>query len=112
MTEILIIVAVVVLLGLIIGFGFIAPRNRRGSLESPSKRRAPVDNRVVPAEEAARDAFVEAEVVRRLVDTQVECAGCARRARFQYGIESDGIGARVHWSPVLVCGIACLRGVE
>jgi fused signal recognition particle receptor len=62
MTEILIIVAVVVLLGLIIGFGFIAPRKRRGSMESPSKRRAPVDNRVVPAEEAARDAIVEAEV--------------------------------------------------
>lgn len=62
MTEILIIVAVVVLLGLIIGFGFIAPRNRRGSIEQPSKRRAPVDDRVVPAEEAARNALIEAEV--------------------------------------------------
>jgi hypothetical protein len=62
MTEILIIVAVVVLLGLIIGFGFIAPRYRRGSMEQPSKRRAPVDDRVVPAEEAARNALIEAEV--------------------------------------------------
>ena len=62
MTEILIIVAVVVLLGLIIGFGFIAPRNRRGSMEQPSKRRAPVDDRVVPVEEAARNALIEAEV--------------------------------------------------
>jgi hypothetical protein len=40
----------------------------------------------------------------------VECAGCVRRARFQYGIESDGIRARVHWSPVLVCSLACFRG--
>lgn len=62
MTVILIIVAVVVLLGLIVGLGFIAPRNRRGVLEPPSKRRAPVDDRVVPAEEAARAALVEAEV--------------------------------------------------
>jgi len=62
MTEILIIVAVVILLGLIIGFGFIAPRNRRGSMEQPSKRRAPVDDRVVPAEEAARNALIGAEV--------------------------------------------------
>jgi len=62
MTVILIIVAVVVLLGLIVGFGFIAPRNRRGSIEPPSTRRRPVDDRVVPAEEAARDALIEAEV--------------------------------------------------
>ena len=62
MTVILIIVAVVVLLGLIVGLGFIAPRNRRAVLEPPSKRRAPVDDRVVPAEEAARAALVEAEV--------------------------------------------------
>jgi fused signal recognition particle receptor len=62
MTVILIIVAVVVLLGLIVGLGFIAPRNRRGVIEPPSKRRAPVDDRIVPAEEAARDALVEAEV--------------------------------------------------
>lgn len=62
MTVILIIVAVVVLLGLIVGFGFIAPRNRRGSIEPPSTRRGPVDDRVVPAEEAARDALIEAEV--------------------------------------------------
>ena len=62
MTVILIIVAVVVLLGLIVGLGFIAPRNRRGVLEPPSTRRAPVDNRIVPADEAARDALVEAEV--------------------------------------------------
>jgi fused signal recognition particle receptor len=62
MTVILIIVAVVVILGLIVGLGFIAPRNRRGVIEPPSKRRAPVDDRIVPAEEAARDALVEAEV--------------------------------------------------
>jgi len=62
MTVILIIVAVVVLLGLIVGLGFIAPRNRRGIIEPPSKRRAPVDDRIVPAEEAARNALVEAEV--------------------------------------------------
>ena len=62
MTVILIIVAVVVLLGLIVGLGVIAPRNRRGVIEPPSKRRAPVDDRIVPAEEAARDALVEAEV--------------------------------------------------
>ena len=58
----------------------------------------------------SRDPFARCEVVRRLVDTQVECAGCARRARFQYGIESDGIRAQVHWSPVLVCSLACHRG--
>ena len=62
MTVILIIVAVVVLLGLIVGLGFIAPRNRRGVIEPPSKRRAPVDDRVVPDQEAARNALVEAEV--------------------------------------------------
>jgi len=58
----------------------------------------------------SRDPFARCEVVRRLIDTQVECAGCARRARFQYGVEHDGIGARVHWSPVLVCSLACHRG--
>ena len=62
MTVILIIVAVVVLLGLIVGLGFIAPRNRRGVIEPPSKRRAPVDDRIVPDQEAARNALVEAEV--------------------------------------------------
>ncbi len=78
MTVILIIVAVFVLLGLIIGLGFIAPRNRRGVIEPSSKRRAPVDDRVVPAEEAARDALVEAEVAADLAtrlpadDTVVE----------------------------------------
>jgi hypothetical protein len=57
-----------------------------------------------------RDPFARCETVRRLVDTQVECAGCARRARFQYGTEFDGIRAQVHWSPVLVCSLACHRG--
>ena len=57
-----------------------------------------------------RDPFARCETVRRLVDTQVECAGCARRARFQYGVQHDGIRARVHWSPVLVCSLACFRG--
>jgi len=61
MTVILIIVAVVIL-GLIVGLGFIAPRNRRGSLEPTSKRRTLVDDRVVPPEEAERAALVEAEV--------------------------------------------------
>jgi fused signal recognition particle receptor len=70
MTVILIIVAAVVLLGVIVGFGFIAPRNRRGSIEPPSKRRAPVDDRVAPAEEVARAALVEAEVAADL-ETQV-----------------------------------------
>ena len=60
----------------------------------------------------SRDPFARCEVVRRIVKTAVECAGCARRARFQYGRLSDGIRTRVSWSPVLVCGIACLRGVE
>ncbi|MEJ6512725.1 MAG: signal recognition particle-docking protein FtsY [Actinomycetota bacterium] len=62
MTVILIIVAVVIALGLIVGLGFIAPRNRRGSLEPPSKRRTLVDDRVVPPEEVERAALVEAEV--------------------------------------------------
>ncbi len=62
MTVILIIVAVVVVLGLIVGFGFIAPRNRRGSLEPPSKRRTLVDDRVVPPEEVRRAGLVDAEV--------------------------------------------------
>ena len=62
MTVILIIVAVVIVLGLIVGLGFIAPRNRRGSLEPPSKRRTLVDDRVVPPEEVERAALVEAEV--------------------------------------------------
>jgi len=62
MTVILIIVAVVVVLGLIVGFGFIAPRNRRGSLEPPSKYRSLVDDRVVPPEEAERASLVDAEV--------------------------------------------------
>jgi hypothetical protein len=58
----------------------------------------------------SRDPFARCEVVRRIVRVDVECAGCARRARFQYGTEHDGIGARVHWSPVLVCSLACHRG--
>jgi hypothetical protein len=60
----------------------------------------------------SRDPFARSEVVRRVVKTDVECAGCARRARFQYGRLSDGIRTQVHWSPVLVCGLACLRGTE
>ena len=59
-----------------------------------------------------RDPFARCETVRRVVKTAVECAGCARPARFQYGLLSDGIRTQVHWSPVLVCGLACLRGVE
>ena len=59
-----------------------------------------------------RDPFARCEVVRRVIRVEVECAGCARRARFQYGLLSDGIRARVSWSPVLVCGLACLRGTE
>jgi len=62
MTVILIIVAVVIVLGLIVGLGFIAPRNRRGSLEPPSKRRTLVDDRVASPEEIERAALVEAEV--------------------------------------------------
>ena len=59
-----------------------------------------------------RDPFARSEVVRRVVRVEVECAGCARPARFQYGLLSDGIRTQVHWSPILVCGLACLRGVE
>lgn len=55
----------------------------------------------------SRDPFARCETVRRLVRVDVECA---RRARFQYGTERDGIGTRVSWSPVLVCGLACFRG--
>jgi hypothetical protein len=60
----------------------------------------------------SRDPFARCETVRRVVKTAVECAGCARPARFQYGLLSDGIRTQVSWSPVLVCGLACLRGVE
>ena len=59
-----------------------------------------------------RDPFARCEVVRRVVKTDVECAGCARRARFQYGRLSDGIRTQVHWSPVLVCSLACHRGLR
>ena len=59
----------------------------------------------------SRDPFARCEVVRRVVRVDVECAGCARRARFQYGTEADGIRTRVSWSPVLVCSIQCFRGL-
>jgi hypothetical protein len=59
-----------------------------------------------------RDPFARCEVVRRVIRVEVECAGCARPARFQYGLLSDGIRTRVSWSPVLVCGLVCLRGTE
>lgn len=59
----------------------------------------------------SRDPFARCEVVRRVVRVEVECAGCARPARFQYGLLSDGIRTRVSWSPVLVCGLACFRGL-
>ena len=59
----------------------------------------------------SRDPFARCEVVRRTVKTNLECPGCTRRARFQYGTEFDGITTRVHWSPVLVCGLACFRGL-
>ena len=62
MTSILIVAAVVVLVALVVGLGFLVPRRRRDVLEPPSTRRAPVDERVVPADEAARDALIEAEV--------------------------------------------------
>jgi len=60
----------------------------------------------------SRDPFARSETVRRVVRVEVECASCTRRARFQYGLLSDGIRTRVHWSPVLVCSLSCLRGVE
>ena len=60
----------------------------------------------------SRDPFARSEVVRRVVRVEVECAGCTRRARFQYGLLSDGIRTQVHWSPVLVCSLSCLRCVE
>ncbi len=59
----------------------------------------------------SRNPFARCETVRRVVKTNLECAGCARRARFQYGTEADRISARVHWSPVLVCSLACFRGL-
>lgn len=59
----------------------------------------------------SRDPFARCEVVRRVVRVDVECPGCTRRARFQYGIEPDGIGTRVHWSPVVTCSLACFRGL-
>lgn len=59
----------------------------------------------------SRDPFARCETVRRVVKTNLECPGCTRRARFQYGVEFDGVGTRVHWSPVLVCGLACFRGL-
>ena len=59
-----------------------------------------------------RDPFARSETFRRVVRVEVECASCTRRARFQYGLLSDGIRTQVHWSPVLVCGLACHRGVE
>lgn len=62
MTSILIVAAVVVLVALVVGLGFLVPRRRRDVLEPPSTRRAPVDERVVPADEVARDALIEAEV--------------------------------------------------
>jgi hypothetical protein len=58
----------------------------------------------------SRDPFARSEVVRRVVRVEVECAACTRRARFQYGVEHDGIRTQVHWSPVLVCSLACHRG--
>ena len=87
MTVILIIVAVVVVLGLIVGFGFIAPRNRRGSLEPPSKHRSLVDDRVVPPEEAERASLVEAEVAAdleiRIPVEDVVVDAVAERPRFR-----------------------------
>ena len=92
MTVLLIVAAVVVLIALIVGLGFIAPRNRRVVLEPPSKRRGPIDERVVPPEEAARDAQVEAEVAADLagnvpVDEFID--GLAAGG----SIPSDAIGA-------------------
>jgi len=60
----------------------------------------------------SRDPFARSETVRRVVVTDHECAACTRRARFQYGTEFDGIGTRVSWSPVLVCSLACHRGLR
>lgn len=62
MNVTLIVVLAVVILALVVGLGFVLPRKRRGDLEPPSKRRPLADERVVPEEEAARDALVEAEV--------------------------------------------------
>ncbi len=59
----------------------------------------------------SRDPFARCEVVRRVVRVDVECPGCTRRARFQYGVEFDGVGTRVHWSPVVTCSLACFRGL-
>lgn len=60
----------------------------------------------------SRDPFARRETVRRVVVTDYECAACSRRARFQYGTQDDGLGARIHWDPVLVCSLACHRGLR
>lgn len=60
----------------------------------------------------SRDPFARCETVRRKVETNLECPGCTRRARFQYGTEHDGIGSRVHWDPLLVCSLSCFRGLR
>jgi len=72
----------------------------------PMRRGGPVKTII------SHDPFARCETVRRVVKTNVECASCTRRARFQYGLLADGIRTRVSWSPVLVCGLACLRGTE
>lgn len=64
MTVLIIVLAVVVIAALIIGLGFIAPRNRRAVLEPPSVR-GEVEQ---TAEEAARSKLVEAEIEAELLE--------------------------------------------
>ena len=64
MTVLIIVLAVVVIAALIVGLGFIAPRNRRAVLEPPSVR-GEVEQ---TAEEAARSKLIEAEIEAELLE--------------------------------------------
>ena len=74
MTTILIIVAVVVVIALIVGLGFLAPRNRRAVVEPPSTRRERVEERADDdrAVDEPTRAAVDAELLEREAEAEVE----------------------------------------
>lgn len=88
MTTILIIVAAVVVLGLVVGLGFVAPRARRAAVEPPSVRRERLGADEPTDEERARDERTQAEVDLTLLERG---AGIEEaEAEVETVVEADG----------------------
>jgi len=55
----------------------------------------------------SHDPFGRYSIIRRRAEG--DCAWCGAPARWQYGAESDGFGARPQWQSEVFCSRGCSR---